>query len=475
MERGFFTLHGMRFYAGSLYPYVLSLVFKAQGASVASLRLPGLVLNVVGLGILLGVLLRQSARSAGLFVALCCTCLLLLLEARIGWEVMAWNLFGMACLVVVARAFLVRGNSSALTALLFFAVSLVGVLNHFVFVSWSLAFALASAVLWWPGRATAFTTRFFLLNAVGLAQVFIVCVLQWKLDDASFQRHPTWVLCSLVALPLVSTGLWWALVPAFERHTPALQAGGSAWMERLRVRRPHVWLLWGLAPFLIMHAVGLTGVLGNDVLYRRLFGAVPSLPLRVAGLLFVGVWIAAVGAACVRAIRAFRFDASDTHGAFWALVLPLYAACFPLFTSRESPRHYLLLTMALFYAGALLVPDYLARFRTRLFTVTLVFAAVTQAVAWWNLTAPLRPPLDFRIGWRRETSRHLQDITPIYELLKREGICHYQGEFFIQQPLEFLRQADAWNCSNPAVATVEYCPTCESTFFFSVRTQPLPR
>ncbi|RKH36546.1 MULTISPECIES: hypothetical protein [Corallococcus] len=469
LERGFFTLHGMRYYAGSLYPYALSLVFKARGASVESLRLPGLILNVAGLGILLLLLLRQSARSAGLFVALCCTSLLLLLEARIAWEVMAWNLFGMACLVAVAHAFLVRGSTSALTAFLFFAVSLVGVLNHFVFVSWSLAFALASAVLWWRGRASAPTSRFFVLNAVGLAPVFIACVLQWRLDDDSFRHHPTLVLSSLVALPLLATGLWRALVPVLERHTPSLQAWCSARLEGSRVRKPHVWLMVVLVPFLIMHAIGLLGVLGNDVLYRRLFGYVPPLALRIAGLLFVGVLIVAVVVACLRTVRAFRQDATDPHGAFWALVLPLYAACFPLFTSRESPRHYLLLTLALFYAGAVLIPSHLPRIRTRLLAVSLVFAAATQAVAWWNLGSPPRPPLDFRIGWRKETSKHLQDIAPVYALLKREGICHYEGDFFIQQPLEFLRQAEGWSCANPAPATIEYCPTCAATFFFSVR------
>ncbi|WP_223638021.1 hypothetical protein [Corallococcus sp. EGB] len=106
------------------------------------------------------------------------------------------------------------------------------------------------------------------------------------------------------------------------------------------MRRPHVWLRVALVPFVIRHGIGLLGVLGNDVLYGRLFGYVPPLALRIAGLLFVVVLLAAVGGACLRTVRAFRQDATDPHGAFWALVLPLYAAWFPLFTSRESPRRW---------------------------------------------------------------------------------------------------------------------------------------
>jgi hypothetical protein len=468
-ERGFFTLHGMRFYAGSLYPYLLSLVFKARGASVESLRLPGLVLNLTGLGILFALLLRQSARSVGLFVALSCTSLLLLLEARIAWEVMAWNLFGLACLATVAHAFLHRGNSSPLVAWLFFTVSILGALNHFVFVSWSLAFALASAVLWWSGRAGEQASRFFRLNALGMAGVVIACILQWRLGDEAFQRHSTVVLVALVALPFVATGLWVVSAPAFERLTHAVQAWRASRVGGSRLRRRRIWLIAALVPFVIMHSIGFSGVLSNDVLCRRLFGYEPPLAFRIAGLGFVAVVLGAVAVACVRTLRAFWVDAADTHGAFWALLLPLYAACFPIFTARESARHYLLLTLALFYAGAVLVPRYLPQFRTRLLGVALAFAAVTQAVAWWNLRSPPRPPLDFRIGWRRETSKHLLNITPVYELLKREGICRYEAEFFIQQPLEFLRQAEGWNCANPTVATIEYCPTCEATFFYSIR------
>lgn len=68
-----------------------------------------------------------------------------------------------------------------------------------------------------------------------------------------------------------------------------------------------------------------------------------------------------------------------------------------------------------------------------------------------------------------ETSKHLLGIPPVYELLKHEGICRYEAEFFIQEPLEFLRQAEGWDCANPTLATIEYCPACEATFFYSVR------
>ncbi|WP_224367537.1 hypothetical protein [Hyalangium versicolor] len=468
-ERGFFTLHGMRFYAGSVYPYLLSLVFKARGASVESLRLPGLALNLAGLGILLALLLRHSTRSAGLFLALSCTSLLLLLEARIAWEVMAWNLFGLACLAAVAHVFLVRGSPSALAAYLFFAVSMVGALNHFVFVSWNLAFALASAVLAWSGRAGAPASRFFQLNALGMAVVLVACVLQWKLGDEAFQSHSTFVLVALVALPFLATGLWVVLEPVLERLLRAVQTWRSGRVEGSLGRRSRRWWLAALVPFVIMHGVGFSGVLGNDVLYRRLFGYVPPLGLRIAGLAFVAVVLGTVAVACVRTVQTFWAEATDAHGGFWAIVLPVYAACFPLFTARESARHYLLLTMALFYAGALLVPRYLPMFRTRLLVVTLTFAAITQAVAWWGLRSPPRPPLDFRIGWRRETSKHLLSISPVYAMLKREGICRYEGDFFIHEPLEFLRRSEGWDCANPAAATIEYCPNCESTFFFSVR------
>jgi hypothetical protein len=469
-ERGLFTLHGMRYYAGSLYPYVLSLVFKAQGASVASLRLPGLVLNLTGLALLLAVLFRHSTRSAGLFIALSCTSLLLLLQTRLAWEVMAWNLFGQACLISVAYVFLARGRPSAPVAYLFFVVSILGALNHFVFVSWNLAFALASAVLWWNGRASAPASRFFLLNVLGLAAVLIVCVVMWRVDDETFQSHSAAVLTSLVVLPLMATGFWVALPPALERLTQAVQSWRSASVEGSHMRKPRIRTLAAvaLAPFVIMHTIGFSSALGNDLLYRRMFGYVPPLALRLAGLVFVAVVIGTVAVACVRATRTFGSDPTDAHGAFWALLLPFYAAGVPLFTSRESARHYLLLTVALFYAGAVLVPRYLPRLHARLLAVALVFATATQALAWWNLSAPPRPPLDFRVGWRKETSKHLLNISAVYELLKREGICRYEAEFFIKEPLEFLRKADGVDCANPALATITYCPACEETFFYSV-------
>lgn len=471
MDRGLFTLHGMRYYAGSLYPYVLSRIFEARGASVESLRLPGLVLNVAGMGLFLLLLLRQSKRSAALFLALSCTSLLLLLQSRLAWEVMAWNLFGQACLVAVAQVFLARQRPSALLAWLFFTVSVLGALNHFVFVSWNLAFALASAVLWASGRDSAHTSRFFLLNALGMAAVLTACVLQWRLDDETFQRHPAVVLTVLAVLPLIATGLWVALGPGLERLTGPVRAWSARWLQGLGANRKRGRILAAvvLTPFVGMHTLGFSSALSNDLLYRRLFGYEPPLPVRVAGFLFVAGAVATIGIACVRALRAYVSGAPDAHGAFWAFLLPLYAACFPLFTSRESARHYLLLTVALFYAGAVLVPRYLPELRPRLLAGALVFAAATQGLAWWNLTSPPRPPLDFRVAWRKETSRHLLNITPVYEQLKREGVCHYEAEFFIQEPLEFLRRADGWSCTNPAPAAIEYCPTCETSFFYAVK------
>ena len=213
VDRGFFTLHGMRYYAGSLYPYVLSRVFEARGASVESLRLPGLVLNVAGLGIFLALLLHHSKRSAALFTALSCTSLLLLLQARLAWEVMAWNLFGQACLVAVAyvvsgpretecpcRVAVLRGQRPGGAESLRLRLLEPRVRAGF-----------RRALVEQPARSTA--SRFFLLNVLGMAVVLAACVLQWLLDDETFQRHPAAVLAVLGVLP--------------HRHRPVGGAGAS--------------------------------------------------------------------------------------------------------------------------------------------------------------------------------------------------------------------------------------------------------
>ena len=478
-SRGFFTLRGMNYYSGAIHPYIVSLAFRAVGPSVVALRAVGLAWNLLAVTILVVHLARRfGLRSALTFLLLLAGSVLLLFEARLAWEVCAWNALLCAVLLVSSHALLDERSTSGrlrlpLFAFLFFSGGIVGLLNHYAFGCVSLAF-LAAAVLLALVSAGPTQSRFLLanlINAVGLVAVYRGR--EAFADEARFGRDKTMVLAGIALLPVTELAIFlvadrgMAFVRA--RGWIARVMGGDGLRRRL-VEAARAALLGcvlvatlaGLAAFWAIHGDGFVGALSGTKVTMRLFSWIQPLPLQVAGWIFVAAVMVAYAITTMTALRTCARREIPASSVLPVLLPPFYAAALAGSTDVSSLRHFGPVLLLLFVALAIRAPA--IRSRRRLVAAWIAagaFAVMTQSAAWATMGgAANRAPVRFRLGATTETSAHFVPTRPVYESLKARGICRYAGEpgdaWFVAYPLYFYKALDGYACDNPTTVWMSY-------------------
>src|ERR1700689_2123622 len=101
------TLHGMNWYTGALFPYLLTWPFRVLGISVWSLRCVGVAANLCAVCLLTALVYRLYGRLFGMLVLalLLTSSVLVAVESRLAWEVTALNPLFAACLLGLAVFF----------------------------------------------------------------------------------------------------------------------------------------------------------------------------------------------------------------------------------------------------------------------------------------------------------------------------------------------------------------------------------
>lgn len=280
--------HEMNTYTGPLYGLFISWVFAARGVGVESLRLFGAAANAAAFLIFVASLRRRvSAEAAAWGAALLAGSAYLLLKSRLAWECYALQ----PVLLAVTIALLDQ-PVTFLRALLFCAVTLVGVQNHFIYlsipVSLSVLYGARSA---WLGDEE--TRPWLRLSLAALAMGAVVFLVKPRLTDAAWPSERVWAVPLFLALvPLTAVaavaGAWEsALIAPLSRHRRVFLSG----------------LGLGVLAFFVWHARPLWQVFANVVVWKRIFSwAAPwwlALPLDLwATFLFaLLVW---------RAVRAWH-------------------------------------------------------------------------------------------------------------------------------------------------------------------------
>ncbi len=445
---GLYTPHEMNFYTGPLFALAVSKVFAVLGVGVRSLRLPGAAANALALLLAAAVLGRRvRAESAAWWAALAAGSSYLLFKSRVAWEV-----FALQPLLLTLTLALLDGPADPARVFLFCAVTLVGIQNHFIYLSVpsSLVALYAARAAW---REEDEALPWLRASLAALAMGAVVFLVKPRLSEAAWPRERAWAVPLFLALPLLAAAA--SALGEWERPLVRLLARPDARRWGLRAGG------LGLLAFAVWHGVPLTLALAGPVVWKRILSwDAPwwlDLPLHAAALLGLGLlgW---------RAARAWHGrEALTPFERTLALWPPAYAAIFILFRNTSSERYYSPLQFLCLAGLAAALPRLPRPDRRWALAAVGLLVLTTQGALWSALAAPPdRRPLTFKVGWHAENSWDFARKDAVFAAFDASGACRpYDENSFIQVPLLFHRFAvPAPGCDPGLRLRAEQCRDC---------------
>ncbi len=457
--RGLYTPHEMNTYTGALYAWLVKDVFAWFGPGVWSLRLPGAVLNVAAWGLLWRVAAAAAGPWAGAaWCALGASSAIVVLKSRVAWEVYALQPLLLAAVLASCRR-LADGEGGGGAALTLFAASLLGVQNHFIFLSIPIVLVVAGGVLYERGREERWLD-FLQLALVNMLPCLLLFFFKPMVSEASWPRLEVPLLAAFALLPALALAAsrtaprWRPALAALFEHPRASAA--APWLERAFMA-----LLFG---FFWFHWVALIEIQSGVVVLARL--ASMRLPWPAEALLYA--WAAAL--LCGTLIDGFGRLRDGGRGlkpsaVLLAVLPPLYAAVFILFRNTSSIRYYALPSQLLLLAAA----GALARrpaFRRPAVLAGLCSGGLALNALFWCavLGREQRPPFRFRVGWHKEKSYDFIGKDDLFAAFEAGHLCKLvQEESMIDLPLLFrFTLSPAAGCDPSKAARTQYCWDCSS-------------
>ncbi len=471
LGRGLFSIQEMNAYTGALFGWLLALVFKLIGPSFAALRLPGVILNTAA-AILIGLhFYRRIGPAAALaWMYLLATSSMFLWHARVAWEVCALQPLLLSATLIMMDGFLTREDFSFRRVLIFLYVQMIGIHNHFIFLSVPVSLVVFSS-LSVSLRGERKLLPLLRLSCIALLMGSVLFFVHPALTRERWTEHRLWIGPLLALLPLFFTWLYrrTARIDAalkratrfFSKGVPRTAAAGLTGL--------------GLVAFAIWHGAPIVQIWSNVLIFKRICSWAPawwlSIPLHVwaAFLLTLTVGLS---------VRSLKPDAYKTLSpyerflVFWPLA---YCAFFIAFRHTSSVRYYIPASFILMTSAAYALSRAPILRRTAILVPMLGVAVVLNGLYWKEMSAPwTRHPFRFNIGWRLEVSSGFMPKTPIYEMMVREGVCRFdQKNSFIDLPLFFYRATHQFPCDDRKTFHIRYCPECTRPPYFTwtIRTE----
>jgi hypothetical protein len=438
MKEGLITPHEMNDYTGPLYPWMLSKVFAALRPSILTLRLPGALCNAAAL-LAMAVHLgrRFGSRSSLAWLVLFSSSAMFALKSRLAWEVYALQPLLMVVIYASCRRFLERGDRSFLNAAVFLAANLVGVQNHFIFISVPLSLVAASAAAL-LSRKDPDARSLAVLALADLAMTTVFFLAKRPMTPAFWLAHREALVALFFGAPLIFAGLFRLLDGWCARHAERVfEAPGLA---RPWPSRALGWAMGaGLALFFVFHWAALIEIWSGVAVFKRLASWAPPLPAELAlyawAALLLGLLFWAM-LTCWQPSEYRRLEPYERLVTLWPLA---YACVFPLFRNTNSIRYYILGSWMFMAALAVLLPRLAAVRRARLLAPLACGVLALNALIWRESGPKVeRRPFAFRVGWHRENSYHFAGKDALYRLADAERPCSVsQEEPSLWLPLEF--------------------------------------
>jgi hypothetical protein len=451
---GLFTPHEMNTYTGPLFGLLVMKSFSLLGVGVRSLRLPGALANALALLLTAAVLGRRvRAESAAWWAALAAGSSFLLFQSRLAWDVLAFQ-----PLLLALTLALLDGPAGPVRVFYFCAVTLVGIQNHFIYLSVPASLvALYAARAAWRGEEEVRPWLRASLSALGMGAV--VFLVKPRLSEAAWARERVWAVPLFLALPFLAA----AASAAGAWEGPLVRLLARPALRRWGLRAAGL----GLLAFAVWHLLPVTEALAGPVVWKRMLAwDAPwwlDLPSELAA-------VAALALLSWRAVRAWHgreeLSAFERTLALWPAA---YAAQFILFRNTSSLRYYSPLQF-LCLAGLAAALPRLPRPDKRFAAAAAALLVLTaQGTLWTAIAAPPdRRPISFKIGWHTENSWDFARKDAAFAALDASGACRpYDENSFIQVPLLFHRFARPLPSCDPDLRLrADQCRDCAVPPFY---------
>ena len=471
--------NGMKWYAGSIFPYIVSLGFDIFGVSNWSLRLPGALLSIGFQVVLTGVVWWMANFRAALFLlGLLSSSLLLQWYGRIAWEVngLSWILIAFTIFCVNHMLINIgkhRVGRVSLTQILLVFWCWTGAISHFLFAIYIVALVLAAVAFWLLKRDLP--SQRFAAEILPVIGVLPFLILKAALGNVG----PFWVAVFFFGVPFL------VLVGAVKMSRSGMDMRLLMAVRRLGQvlwrRKPLRWLLVVLGGAVlsmaaVTHGLPMAQVLSNVIVIKRL------------GVLPPGWWISLFqyGFAVLLVFQYLRLTwrygfavsperrgLSGDQAVFLALVVVIFLMLLPYIAPRTSLRYFAHPMILMFVGLAIVHPLDRVVWLRRGSVVILALAAgvglvIDQQAKRNHATTA---PKFFLVGlFMHETDMHFLPTAPLEELLAKGQFCpaSVEAPALIRWPLEFAFAQNPWQCNPHLAMTVAYCPDCRSSGYFKL-------
>lgn len=448
LQDGKISSHGMNNYTGSLQSIGAMISFKQFGITVFSLRLFGVICNILAL-VLSGYYLKKIASTQFALIFLLCLgqSFLLLSYPRIAWEVTSLNFLLMSLYgISLFKLFENKSASLFLWIVLNLMAGFIGSYNHILFSSLLIACLLGLTLdyLLTKGRPIIplavvsaglvnYSSYFFFLNDtiqaksygnlryVALLFIVLICSEAYliKKSEKIFTNFSNWAFSSKIR----------NILGGILRFTVA---GGTI-------------------AFFYFHGLALIQILAGEVVLRRVWIYKMGHPLELYQLGLSAILV------FVLVIKVLN-DVINKKNVLSSYIITSYLAVFTVYITHDAPRYYLIIVI-LFYLTLIKVV-FETKLRNVFIALMLINFAVNQVIFWnaCDYQQKYIPP-EIKIGNSPNSkATHFLPMQPVIDTLRKYkiGSVVSSERFFIMQPIYFYQHVYPEFMNFSKKATIEY-------------------
>lgn len=460
-NNGISRLYGMNKYTGKLQSILSLFFFKIFGIHVVTLRLGGIICNVISLSIVT-VLLKKRLNfySVLIFLLLIAQSILILCYSKIAWEVCSFN-FLFISLALLSGHNLTSANKTvrSIMQFIFLMSTLLGAYNHIIFSSFIVAIVLGITLwlLFNDSKPTKEIINYFALASLSLVNIVIMYYLMNCRIDGLWHRLGNQLLIFPFILISIEIIISRKLLLLFEVTSHYLSKINLPKLIKIAIP------ILGIMLFTIIHSLKLFDILSNEVVLIRVFSYKLNSLIK---LYFIFITISLV-AFTLKSLITDIIRNSELPSSF---IIFSYMGIFCLYTRSYSIRHFLILTILLFLYLSLKLALEKRGIRSFFICTLTISVILVQSILWCiNFDNDRKvKAMKFEIGlYNHETSAHFLNFSPVLDFVHQNeiGIINTKDQFFIGNVFEFYKLSSPKIKSFDKSARINYDYKIENTGF----------
>jgi hypothetical protein len=437
LKNGISKPNGLNHYTGILQALANSVSFRIWKIDISSLRLSGILFNILALLITIYVLKKRFGNNAVLiFLILFAQSIFLLCYSKVAWEVFSYNFLFIALSVFsIHKLENANQNSSRLYTFLFLFTTLLGSYNHIIFSSIIVA-TLSSLVMYvWFNQVKPSDFILKILSAAFVSLFNVVCLFLFmrSVVDDVWNKIGSMAFILPLILIIIEMILFKKITLLFEflsKHLSKLYFSS----EILKIIIPGIMMFF----FLKIHFWKFFDILGNSILLIRLFSYPPSV---------FTAWCFGIAASAIILLTAYYLitDYFNKNTTVWTYFIIAYLGIFCIYTNKAAIRYFHILTILLFYYLSIKLIFNKGRIQLVLVGIILINIVVVQFTLWHlNINDHRKvKAMKFTIGKDNiETSAHFLNFSPVIDFAKKNkiGTINSEDDFFIGNVFKFYKQ-----------------------------------